>query len=108
MADRVELAFRRSASECIPDGARVVAAVSGGGDSVALLHLLLRIAKRRGIEVSVAHLDHGLRRGSRADRTFVERLARRHGLRSKCVTHGRGDQPPSNIREHHVQFRTSP
>ena len=91
MAYRVELAFRRSASECIPDGARVVAAVSGGGDSVALLHLLLRIAKRRGIEVSVAHLDHGLRRGSRADRTFVERLARQHGLR--CTSDRRAVGP---------------
>jgi tRNA(Ile)-lysidine synthase len=49
---------------------------------VALLHLLRRCGGR-GLRVTVAHLDHGLRRGSREDRRFVERLAREAGL--PCV-----------------------
>ena len=77
MADRVELAFLRAAKRLIPDGTRVLAAVSGGADSVALLHLLHEVAGRRALGIQVAHLDHGLRRGSRTDRRFVERLARR-------------------------------
>ncbi len=84
MADRVELEFRRAADALLPPGASVVAAVSGGGDSVALLHLLVGMAAGRPLTVRVAHLDHALRRGSRADRVFVERLARRLGLDCLC------------------------
>lgn len=75
MADRVELAFRRAAERLIPEGSSVVAAVSGGGDSVALLHLLARWAPRRRVRLAVAHLDHGMRRGSASDRRFVEKIA---------------------------------
>lgn len=49
----------------------VVAAVSGGGDSVALLYLL----KALGLEVIVAHLDHALRPGSAEEAAWVQRLA---------------------------------
>ncbi len=83
MADRVELAFLPAAERLIPDGTRVLAAVSGGADSVALLHLLHELAGRRAVGVQVAHLDHGLRRGSRTDRRFVEQLARR--LELPCI-----------------------
>lgn len=75
MAERVELAFRRAAERLIPEGSSVIAAVSGGGDSVALLHLLARWAPRRSVRLAVAHLDHGMRPGSAADRRFVERTA---------------------------------
>jgi tRNA(Ile)-lysidine synthase len=42
-------------------GDRVLAACSGGPDSVALVHALHRIGPELGIEVSVASVDHGLR-----------------------------------------------
>lgn len=58
----------------------MLVAVSGGGDSVALLHLLARWAPRRELTLVVAHLDHGLRPRSSTDRRFVETLARRLGL----------------------------
>jgi len=77
---RTELEFRRFARDLIPDRSSVLVAVSGGGDSVALLHLLIRFAKGSGARLAVAHLDHGLRRGSRADRRFVEKLAAELGL----------------------------
>jgi len=80
MADKVELAFRRAALRLIPDGSPLLVAVSGGGDSVALLHLLTRFAARRENALTLAHLDHALRRGSLADRRFVEGLARKLGL----------------------------
>ena len=83
MADRVEIAFRRAAERLIPDGTELLAAVSGGADSVALLHLLHGFARRRAVGVRVAPLDHGLRRGSRTDRRFVEDLARR--LELPCI-----------------------
>ena len=47
--------------------------VSGGRDSVALLHLL---AERGYQKLVVCHLDHALRgRASRGDAQFVARLA---------------------------------
>ena len=53
-------------------------ACRAGGDSVALLDLLLTAGHRRLV---VCHLDHGLRaRASAADARFVARLAETHGL----------------------------
>jgi tRNA(Ile)-lysidine synthase len=62
----------------------VVVGCSGGGDSVALLHLFHRLSPRRRPSLLVAHLDHGMRRGSKADRAFVERLAAKLGI--PCVS----------------------
>lgn len=56
---------------------RIVVAVSGGPDSTALLHALTRSAKRLGLSVTAAHLDHGLRRGSAAEAVRVGELCRR-------------------------------
>ena len=39
----------------------VLAAVSGGADSVCMLHLLVRRAKRTGMRVCAAHYEHGIR-----------------------------------------------
>ena len=75
MADRIELQFRRTIAGLVPDRSTVLAAVSGGGDSVALLHLLRRSSRGGRYRLIVGHLDHGLRRGSRNDRRFVEGLA---------------------------------
>lgn len=71
----LEPIFARRLTELCPQGL-LVAAVSGGGDSVALLHLLARSGRR----VVVAHLDHGLREGSAADARFVCALAERLGF----------------------------
>ena len=62
-------------------GDRVLVAVSGGPDSVALLHLLMRLASVLGLELGVAHYDHSLRgEDSRGDADFVAGLAQRLGL----------------------------
>ncbi|MGB7844817.1 MAG: tRNA lysidine(34) synthetase TilS [Candidatus Acidiferrum sp.] len=56
-------------------------AVSGGADSVALLHLLLDSRDKLGIVLSVVHFNHKLRgKASDADEQFVANLASRHGL----------------------------
>ena len=55
---------------------RVVVAVSGGPDSTALLHAFTRSARRLGLSISAAHLDHGLRAGSAADARRVADLCR--------------------------------
>jgi len=75
MSDAVEVAFHRAALRLVPERTHVLVAVSGGGDSVALLHLMRRFAARREIALTVAHLDHALRRGSAQDSRFVVGLA---------------------------------
>lgn len=62
-------------------GQQVGVAVSGGADSVCLLHVLLELAPRWDLRLSVLHLDHGLRgEESRQDAEFVRGLAVRLGL----------------------------
>lgn len=62
----------------LPTTRRYLVGVSGGRDSVALLHLLWERGYRKLI---VCHLDHGLRgRASREDARFVQRLATKLGL----------------------------
>jgi tRNA(Ile)-lysidine synthase len=58
-------------------GDRVAVAVSGGADSVALLHVLLELREQLGIVLFVAHFNHQLRgEESDADERFVASLAR--------------------------------
>lgn len=61
----------------LPKKGKYVVAVSGGVDSVVLLHILKNQA---GLELVVAHFDHGIRPDSKADREFVEQLAVGYGL----------------------------
>lgn len=56
-------------------GDRVVVAVSGGGDSTALLHVLARLAPRLDIELHAHGVDHGLRPDASAELDLAERLA---------------------------------
>lgn len=61
---------------------RWLVGVSGGADSVALLHILAGAGFRNLV---VCHLDHGLRgRASSADARFVGKLARDLGLPCEC------------------------
>ena len=56
-------------------------AVSGGADSVCLLHLLAALAPEWDLRLTVLHLDHGLRgEESRGDAEFVRSLAEALGL----------------------------
>ncbi len=59
----------------------VVAAVSGGSDSMALLHLLAPWCRGHGIVLAVVHLNHGLRgAASDADADFVQSESERLGV----------------------------
>ncbi len=62
-------------------GVSLVAALSGGPDSVALLDALHRASKKSGATVVAAHLDHALRKDSHADAQFCEELCERLKVR---------------------------
>jgi tRNA(Ile)-lysidine synthase len=73
----------------LPTGEAVVVGVSGGPDSLALLHLLVRLAPELRLDLHVAHLNHGLRgAASDEDAEFVADVAARWGL--PCTV-GRAD-----------------
>ena len=61
-------------------GARLVVAVSGGPDSLALLHSLKHLQESMNLQLHVAHVDHGLRPTSYDDSEFVQRSAESLGL----------------------------
>jgi len=60
---------------------RVLVAVSGGPDSVALVHLLHELREEFQLQVEVAHLQHGIRGAeAKEDARFVAALAENLGL----------------------------
>ncbi len=58
-------------------GETVLVAVSGGADSVALVHILAALRPRLGLTLHAIHVDHGLRPEAGADADFVSALCRR-------------------------------
>jgi tRNA(Ile)-lysidine synthase len=73
--------FARSFSAFpVADGDRVVVAVSGGADSICLLHLLRQLATRRPLLLHVAHLNHRFRPEAEEEAAFVASMAERWGL----------------------------
>jgi len=79
----------------------LVLAVSGGADSMALMHLFSRWRERRPetpVEALVATVDHGLRPDSAREAAWVARQARRLGLRHETLRWS-GAKPASGIQE---------
>lgn len=70
---------------------KLIVAVSGGCDSVALLHALLQLREGLGVALHVASLDHGIRgEAGRGDVEFVGALAEQWAL---PYTLGAADAP---------------
>ena len=109
LAERV--AARLFAERRAAPGGRALVAVSGGLDSVVLLHLLRFAPETVGLELVAAHFDHRMCPGSDEDARWIERLARAWRI---PFEHGVADRPPASeaaARElryawlHHVQVR---
>ena len=78
-------------------GMKLAAAVSGGGDSVALLTLLAETRSQLGFVLSALHFNHRLRgKASDADEKFVGALAEKFGV---TLHIGRGDVASKARRE---------
>jgi tRNA(Ile)-lysidine synthase len=89
--------------DLLAPGDRVLAAVSGGADSVALLVGLLELRAGLDITVVLAHLDHKLRGDeSTRDRVFVEELAHRYDVPAVIET---GEVPAGNVEDEARRLR---
>jgi tRNA(Ile)-lysidine synthase len=60
-----------------PGPGKYILAVSGGADSMVLMHIFARQSHKAGFQLIVAHFDHGMREESTSDRKFVARAATR-------------------------------
>ena len=64
----------------------VVAGVSGGGDSMAMLDFLRRMQKKYGYELQVVHVNHGIRgKEAERDQMLVEKTCKDQGI--PCQTY---------------------
>jgi len=66
-------------------GHHVLIACSGGGDSVALAHLLATLRTELGISLSMAAVDHGLRPEAAEEARTVVRLGERLGIPTRVL-----------------------
>lgn len=78
----------RTVLDAVRPGARVLCAVSGGLDSMCLLHWMAHWGRKAGFEVCAAHFNHGLRSTADRDERFVRDQCRRWSI---PLTAGRGD-----------------
>jgi tRNA(Ile)-lysidine synthase len=83
---------RLERTRLIPPGSNVVVAVSGGLDSVVLLHLL-RAAHRLDVRLCAAHFDHAMRPDSAADAEWVRALCHEWGVQCQV---GRAATAPTS------------
>ena len=67
------------------DVTRLGVAVSGGGDSIALMHILADCAPAKGVALEAATVDHGLRPGSAEEAAFVAETCKALGLRHETL-----------------------
>jgi len=83
MAKNCEIKFRQMIHRkaLLFGGDRIIVAASGGVDSMVLLDLMARLSKSENIELSVAHINYGLR-GTESDRDedLVRERCERYGI----------------------------
>jgi len=93
---RFEARLRRALRRVIPADRPGVVAVSGGADSVTLLHALCFLTPERAAGALVVHVDHGMRPDSAADAAWVRGVTRAWGRPIRVV---RLEPPPRSETE---------
>ena len=79
-------------------GEHVLVACSGGPDSVALTAALHGAAPRIGVDVSIAHVNHGVRSSARQDECIVLQLAAQLGVPLCIITLQTGTDDEARLR----------
>lgn len=84
---------------------KVLVAVSGGVDSIVLLHLLLDLPEEIKPNIYVAHINHQLREASEKEEAFVLRLCRDNQIPIFTTTWSKGMNITTNIEQEARDFR---
>ena len=97
----------RAAREAFADQGRikVAVAVSGGGDSIALLHLMHRAAAQTGYQIYAVTVDHGLRAEAAAEAAGVAQFCANLGI-PHATLHWRDHPTTGNVMDHARHART--
>ena len=84
--------IKKFSTELLPDGGTVIAAVSGGADSMLLLYLLNEIINSgiKDIALIAAHFNHGIRENAVRDETLVKDYCLKNAIPFRT---GRGNVP---------------
>lgn len=78
MVNRVQIFIE--SNNLIKAGELVILGVSGGPDSMALLHIMLDLSARMGFRIAVAHLNHCLRPEADEEETFILETCKEMGI----------------------------
>jgi len=74
-------------NKLIRKGDKVIVALSGGADSIFLLHFLLKFKKRLGIEITAFHLNHKLRsKSADLDEKFCAKFCSENKIRIYSIS----------------------
>lgn len=93
--------------QLLPKNQRILAAVSGGQDSLCLTQLLLDLQKKWGWQLGIAHCDHRWRTDSEANAQHVEELAKKWQLPFYLQTTDRQLKSEADAREWRYQALTA-
>jgi len=94
MLQKVREALRKYSM--VAPGEKILVAVSGGADSMALLYSLYWLRKEFNISLAIAHLDHGIRQDTEEDLKIVRSATEDLGLE---MVYERVDAPAFAKRE---------
>lgn len=64
----------------LKDGDKIVVGVSGGPDSICLLHILYTLKQELGIEIYVAHINHMIRNVADEETEYVKKFCQKLGI----------------------------
>jgi len=70
-----------SKNNLLADCSKLLLAVSGGPDSLAMLDLFYKFRKDFELDIAAAHLDHMFREESAAEADFVENFSKKKGIK---------------------------
>jgi tRNA(Ile)-lysidine synthase len=74
-ATALEEQFLEKMKELVRPGSKMLLAVSGGSDSLGLMHLASAVAPELNLELAIGFVDHGLRKGIEREYAFVKECA---------------------------------
>lgn len=97
----MEKEFEQILKDCglLDSKKHILLAVSGGVDSIVLYHLLQGIEEERRPQISVAHVNHQLRTGTKEEERFVKNLSEEYHCPFYSYTWTQENHPESGIEE---------